>query len=86
MAASPIADIKHVQKPVLVLHGLDDLVVPPQAAEEWVEALRREGKTYEYKTYAGEAHGFLKRSTLLDFYERMERFFDWYLLPKRASE
>jgi dipeptidyl aminopeptidase/acylaminoacyl peptidase len=82
MAASPIADVKNVQKPVLVIHGIDDMVVPPQAAEEWVEALRREGKTFEYKTYAGEAHGFLKKSTLLDFYERIERFFDWYLLPK----
>jgi dipeptidyl aminopeptidase/acylaminoacyl peptidase len=82
VAASPIADIKNVQKPVLVIHGIDDMVVPPQAAEEWVEALRREGKTYEYKTYAGEAHGFLKKRTLLDFYERIERFFDWYLLVK----
>jgi dipeptidyl aminopeptidase/acylaminoacyl peptidase len=83
VAASPIADIKNVQKPVLVIHGIDDMVVPPQAAEEWVEALRREGKTYEYKTYAGEAHGFLKKRTLLDFYERIERFFDWYLLPPK---
>jgi dipeptidyl aminopeptidase/acylaminoacyl peptidase len=80
-AASPIDEVKNVQKPVLVLHGLDDTVVPPQAAEEWVEALRREGKTFEYKTYAGEAHGFLKRATLFDFYGRIERFFDWYLLP-----
>ncbi len=81
LAASPIAEVKNIQKPVLVLHGLDDMVVPPQAAEEWVEALRREGKTFEYKTYAGEAHGFLKRSTLLDYYGRIERFFDWYLMP-----
>ncbi len=79
--ASPIDEVANVQKPVLILHGLDDTVVPIQAAEEWVEALRREGKTFEYKTYAGEAHGFLKRSTLLDFYGRMEKFLDWYLLP-----
>lgn len=81
-AASPISEVKNVQKPVLIVHGLDDLVVPPQSAEEWVEALRREGKTFEYKTYAGEAHGFLKKSTLMDFYERIERFLDWYLLVK----
>jgi len=55
--------------------------VPPQASEEWVEALRRAGKTFEYKTYAGEAHGFLQRATQLDFYQRLERFLDWYLLP-----
>ena len=80
-ASSPIHEVENVQKPVLILHGLLDTVVPPQAAEEWVEALRRHGKTFEYKTYAGEAHGFLKRATQLDAYGRMERFLDWYLLP-----
>jgi dipeptidyl aminopeptidase/acylaminoacyl peptidase len=82
VAASPIAEVENVQKPVLIAHGLDDTVVPPQASEEWVEALRRAGKTFEYKTYAGEAHGFLHKKTVLDFYGRMETFLDWYLLPK----
>jgi dipeptidyl aminopeptidase/acylaminoacyl peptidase len=79
---SPIADAKNVQKPMLILHGLLDTIVPPEASEEWVEALRREGKTFEYKTYAGEPHGFLRRENLQDAYERVERFFDWYLLPR----
>ena len=83
LAASPIAEVKNVQKPVFIAHGLDDTVVPPQASEEWVEALRRAGKTFEYKTYAGEAHGFLHKKTVLDFYGRMETFLDWYLLPRR---
>lgn len=81
MAGSPIYQVKQVQKPVLILHGLLDDVVPPEASEEWVAALRRENKTFEYKTYADEPHGFLKRSTQLDAYRRMERFLDWYLLP-----
>ncbi len=83
LAASPIAEVENVQKPVFVAHGLDDTVVPPQSSEEWVEALRRAGKTFEYKTYAGEAHGFLQRKTILDFYGRMETFLDWYLLPRK---
>lgn len=78
---SPIYQAGAVQKPMLILHGLLDDVVPPQASEEWVEALRREGKTFEYKTYAGEPHGFLMRKTQLDAYQRIERFLDWYLLP-----
>ena len=56
--ASPIFQVENVQKPVIIFHGLEDEVVPPQASEEWVHALRRAGKTFEYKTYAGEAHGF----------------------------
>lgn len=77
---SPIHEIENVQKPVLLLHGLLDDVVPPQSSEEWAAALRRADKVFEYKTYAGEPHGFLKRATLLDAYERMERFLDWYLM------
>jgi dipeptidyl aminopeptidase/acylaminoacyl peptidase len=82
LKGSPITEAKNVQKPVLILHGLLDTVVPPEASEEWVEALRREGKTFEYKTYDDEPHGFLRRENLYDVYERMERFLDWYLLPK----
>lgn len=79
--ASPIYQVENVQKPVLIFHGLADDVVPPQASEEWVHALRQAGKTFEYKTYAAEGHGFLTHATQLDFYGRTERFLDWYLLP-----
>jgi dipeptidyl aminopeptidase/acylaminoacyl peptidase len=81
LAGSPILDVANVQKPVLILHGLEDDVVPPQAAEEWVEALRRAGKTFEYKTYADESHGLLSHANLQDQYQRIERFLDWCLLP-----
>jgi dipeptidyl aminopeptidase/acylaminoacyl peptidase len=79
---SPITEAANVQKPMLILHGLLDTIVPPEASEEWVEALRREGKTFEYKTYEDEPHGFLRRENLQDVYERMERYVDWYLLPR----
>ncbi len=82
LKGSPITEVKNVQKPVLIVHGLLDTIVPPEASEEWVEALRREGKVFEYKTYDDEPHGFLRRENLYDVYERMERFLDWYLLPK----
>jgi dipeptidyl aminopeptidase/acylaminoacyl peptidase len=79
---SPIADVKNVQKPMLILHGLLDTIVPPESSEEWVEALKRHDKVFEYKTYDDEPHGFLRRENLQDVYERMEQFLDWYLLPK----
>lgn len=78
---SPIFQVDKVQKPVLILHGLVDDVVPPEASEMWVEALRRADKTFEYKTYKDESHGFLKHATQLDAYERIECFIDWYLMP-----
>lgn len=81
LEGSPIHQVNDIRKPVLILHGLDDDVVPPQSSEEWVEALRRADKTFEYKTYAGEPHGFQKRANILDLYQRIERFVDWYLMP-----
>ena len=74
-------EVQQIRKPLLILHGLLDTVVPPQASEELVELLKKEGKTFEYKTYADEPHGFLRRRNLRDVYERMERFVDWYLMP-----
>lgn len=78
---SPIYQVANVQKPLLLLHGLLDEVVPPEASEEWAQALKQHNKVFEYKTYANEAHGFLHHANLLDIYERIERFLDWYLLP-----
>ena len=80
--ASPIHQVEQVQKPVLILHGLKDDVVAPEASEEWVEALRRHDKVFEYKTYAIEPHGFLYRENQLDAWGRIERFLDWYLLVR----
>lgn len=36
LKGSPITDAKNIQKPVLILHGLLDTVVPPEASEEGV--------------------------------------------------
>jgi len=80
---SPIFQVENVKKPALILHGLLDDIVPPQASEEWVEALQRAGKTFEYKTYADEPHGFLRRENQIDAWGRIERFLDWYLLPQK---
>ncbi|MBM3125031.1 MAG: S9 family peptidase [Chloroflexi bacterium] len=81
LKGSPILEIGQIRNPLLILHGLLDTIVPPQASEELVEILKREGKTFEYKTYVDEPHGFLRRRNILDVYARMERFLDWYLLP-----
>lgn len=79
-AGTIIGQVEKIRKPLLLLHGLADDIVPPQASEELAQVLRQAGKVFEYKTYTNEPHGFQKRASLLDAFERMERFFDWYLL------
>jgi dipeptidyl aminopeptidase/acylaminoacyl peptidase len=79
-AGSPIHRIEALEVPILVAHGERDERVHPQQSEQLVEALRRLGKTYEYVTYPGEAHGFLSAAAQVDYYRRVERFLDWCLI------
>jgi dipeptidyl aminopeptidase/acylaminoacyl peptidase len=79
-AGSPIHEVANISAPLLIVHGLLDPYVPPMQSEELVEALRREGKTYEYKTYPDEGHGIMRKKNLQDYLARMERFMDWYLM------
>ncbi len=77
---SPIHQVDKIQKPLFIAHGLLDARVHPLQSEELIDGLNRYDKVYEYVTYADEGHGFLKRATKIDFYSRLERFLDWYLL------
>jgi dipeptidyl aminopeptidase/acylaminoacyl peptidase len=77
---SPVWQVAKIRSPLLIVHGLQDPIVHPLQSEELVEALKREGKTFEYRTYPDEGHGLLLRKNQLDFYGHMERFVDWYLL------
>ena len=80
-AGSPIHRIQQLTAPILIAHGeLDDRVSPKQSLE-LVDALRREGKQFEYVTYPTEGHGLLRTEPFLHFHRRLERFLDWYLLP-----
>jgi dipeptidyl aminopeptidase/acylaminoacyl peptidase len=80
VARSPGYRLENVQAPILVAHGERDERVHPKQSEQLAAELRRLGKTYEYVTYPTEAHGFLRAGPQVDFYRRLERFLDWYLL------
>jgi dipeptidyl aminopeptidase/acylaminoacyl peptidase len=55
---SPIHHLDQISRPVLVMQGLDDKVVPPSQAEAIVEALAAKGIPYAYLAFEGEGHGF----------------------------
>lgn len=79
-AGSPVYDVANIRFPLLIMHGEQDKRVHLKQSEQLVEALKREGKTFEYVVYEGEGHGFLRKDSLLHFYATLERFLDWYLL------
>ncbi len=77
---SPVRRLDRLAVPLLIAHGERDERVHPKQSEELVAELRKLGKTFEYVTYPTEGHGFLRAGAQIDFYKRLERFLDWYLL------
>jgi len=61
---SPVHHVDRIDRPLLLLQGLDDRVVPPSQAEIMVEALERKGIPYAYLPFEGEGHGFRRSESL----------------------
>jgi dipeptidyl aminopeptidase/acylaminoacyl peptidase len=57
---SPISHADSISRPLLLLQGLDDKVVPPAQSEVIVDALKERGVPHAYIAFAGEGHGFRK--------------------------
>jgi dipeptidyl aminopeptidase/acylaminoacyl peptidase len=80
-ARSPVHFADRVERPVLLLQGLDDEVVPPNQAEAMVEVLERKGIPHAYIAFEGEGHGFRRQENIrrtleatLDFVARVFGF------------
>jgi dipeptidyl aminopeptidase/acylaminoacyl peptidase len=71
---SPITHAADLRAPLLLLHGADDTVVPPEQAASLTSAVRAAGGTVEHHEYEGEGHGWSREDTLLDVYARLDDF------------
>jgi dipeptidyl aminopeptidase/acylaminoacyl peptidase len=58
VARSPIHHVDGFDRPLIVLQGLEDEVVPPNQAEMIVDALRAKQVPVAYVAFEGEQHGF----------------------------
>jgi dipeptidyl aminopeptidase/acylaminoacyl peptidase len=64
VARSPIHSAQLLAVPVAFFQGAEDRVVPPQQAEEMVEALRRQHVPFLYLLFDGEQHGFRRADNI----------------------
>src|SRR4029077_6141302 len=64
-ARSPVHFADRLERPLLVLQGLDDKVVLPAQSEMMVDALERKGIPYAYIAFDGEGHGFRKEENIV---------------------
>jgi dipeptidyl aminopeptidase/acylaminoacyl peptidase len=53
-----------LERPLLLLQGLDDKVVLPNQAEMMADVLDRKGIPYAYLPFEGEGHGFRKQENV----------------------
>jgi dipeptidyl aminopeptidase/acylaminoacyl peptidase len=61
---SPIARVDEIARPLIVLQGLEDPIVPPSQSEAIVEALRAKGLPVTYIAFEGEHHGFRRAENI----------------------
>lgn len=61
---SPIHHVDGFDRPLIVLQGLEDEVVPPNQAEMIVDALRTKGVPVAYVPFEGEQHGFRQAANI----------------------
>jgi dipeptidyl aminopeptidase/acylaminoacyl peptidase len=54
-----------IARPLLLLQGLEDKVVPPSQAELMVAALERNRVPYAYVVFEGEQHGFRRAENIV---------------------
>jgi dipeptidyl aminopeptidase/acylaminoacyl peptidase len=62
---SPIFHLDGFDRPVILLQGLEDKVVPPNQAELILESLKKRGVPVAYVAFAGEQHGFRKAENII---------------------
>ncbi len=72
---SPVNRAEAIERPLLLLQGLEDVVVPPSQAEIMIAALRANGVPYAYLAFEGEQHGFRKAENIVRSFEAELAFY-----------
>ncbi len=83
---SPVRQAHRLRRPVLVLQGTEDAVVPPAQSEAIVAALEANGVPHAYVTFEGERHGWRRAETIQRALEAELAFYGWVLGFQPADE
>lgn len=76
---SPINFIDRIKAPILILHGANDPRCPVTETHQVLDLMKKYGKTFEYKIYPDEGHGFRKLENRIDAYKRTVEFLNRHL-------
>jgi dipeptidyl aminopeptidase/acylaminoacyl peptidase len=81
---SPANFADRIERPLLVVQGENDHVVPKEQSESIVEKLKTRQVPVEYLLIPGEGHGFSTNESRIQAYEAMDRFLDRFLAEAGA--
>lgn len=73
-AISPLQNIANTNMPLMLIHPLEDNVVPASQSQQMYDAVRAAGKPVEYIPIEGDGHNLLFRRTRLITLEATTRF------------
>lgn len=76
---SPMAHIKNVKTPTLIVHGEQDMDVPITQAEEFFIGLKKLGVPTKFVRYPNEGHGLAQQKNRLHNNQELINWFDKYL-------
>src|SRR5207245_6258786 len=85
VARSPIHSTQLLAVPVAFFQGAEDKVVPPQQAEEMVEALRRQHIPFLSLLFDGEQHGFRRADNVKRALDAELYFYATFLTDQRLQ-
>ena len=77
---SPLFHAAQIRDPLLLFHGSEDRVVPPEQTGQISAALLQQAVPCQYKIYEGEGHGFKKAETIRNVFDITEQFLQKYML------
>jgi dipeptidyl aminopeptidase/acylaminoacyl peptidase len=85
MTRSPIHSARLLTVPVAFFQGAEDRVVPPQQAEEMVDALRQRRIPFLYLLFDGEQHGFRRAENIKRALDAELYFYATFLTDQRLE-
>lgn len=74
LARSPVGRLDCISKPLLVIHGANDVRVAQAQADLVVETVRANGVEVDYLLNEREGHWFINEDSNIELYQRIERF------------
>jgi dipeptidyl aminopeptidase/acylaminoacyl peptidase len=81
---SPIENVDKVHIPILLMHGLDDSVVPIEQSRSMNGKLKRAGKDVRYVEMRGDDHWLSTAAMRTEMLSEVEKFLAEHLAPKAS--